>query len=217
MCHTCGRACTLGSADWPSRPDRTTVRRRLHSGRWRSVGQRHARPHATSRGGSAITLGKRDRPHRPPHALTRAAGSGVPLPQPSGHPWLVLAVLSIGLFMILLDGTIVSIAIPHIMETYDATLSSAEWVMNAYSLAFAVALVTLGRFRTYADEVHRRVQKPDRDRGVHRRFKRRGSDGCRHTRRLRGRRDRLFRHEPPGASTACRSPGRDARGTSGSG
>jgi EmrB/QacA subfamily drug resistance transporter len=55
-------------------------------------------------------------------------------------------VLSIGLFMIMLDGTIVSIAIPHIMGTYDTSLSNAEWVMNSYSLMFAVTLVTLGRF-----------------------------------------------------------------------
>jgi EmrB/QacA subfamily drug resistance transporter len=48
--------------------------------------------------------------------------------------------------MILLDGTIVNIAIPHIMSDLDTGLSGVEWVMNAYVLAFAVTLVTLGRF-----------------------------------------------------------------------
>ncbi|HET6495126.1 MAG TPA: DHA2 family efflux MFS transporter permease subunit [Thermoleophilia bacterium] len=60
-------------------------------------------------------------------------------------PWAILAVLCIGLFMILLDGTIVNIAIPHIMTSLDTGLSGVEWVMNAYILAFAVTLVTLGR------------------------------------------------------------------------
>jgi EmrB/QacA subfamily drug resistance transporter len=61
------------------------------------------------------------------------------------NPWAILAVLCIGLFMILLDGTIVNIAIPHIMTSLDTGLSGVEWVMNAYILAFAVALVTFGR------------------------------------------------------------------------
>jgi MFS family permease len=61
-------------------------------------------------------------------------------------PWAVLAVLCLGLFMILLDGTIVNIAIPQIMTAFDAGLSDVEWVMNAYVLVFAVTLVTLGRF-----------------------------------------------------------------------
>jgi EmrB/QacA subfamily drug resistance transporter len=69
--------------------------------------------------------------------------------RPAGHarsPWAVLAVLCLGLFMILLDGTIVNIAIPHIQSYYDTTYSNIEWVMNAYILAFAVLLVPMGRF-----------------------------------------------------------------------
>ena len=62
------------------------------------------------------------------------------------NPWAVLAVLCLGLFMILLDGTIVNIAIPHIQSYYDTTYSNIEWVMNAYILAFAVLLVPMGRF-----------------------------------------------------------------------
>jgi EmrB/QacA subfamily drug resistance transporter len=62
------------------------------------------------------------------------------------NPWAVLAVLCLGLFMILLDGTIVNIAIPHIQSYFDTTYSNIEWVMNAYILAFAVLLVPMGRF-----------------------------------------------------------------------
>ncbi|NLE22415.1 MAG: DHA2 family efflux MFS transporter permease subunit [Actinobacteria bacterium] len=68
---------------------------------------------------------------------------------PSGtarNPWAVLTILCLGLFMLLLDGTIVNIAIPHIQDYCDTPFSNIQWVMNAYILAFAVLLVTLGRF-----------------------------------------------------------------------
>jgi EmrB/QacA subfamily drug resistance transporter len=65
---------------------------------------------------------------------------------PTRNPWAVLAVLCLGLFMILLDGTIVNIAIPHIQSYFATTYSNIEWVMNAYILAFAVLLVPMGRF-----------------------------------------------------------------------
>jgi EmrB/QacA subfamily drug resistance transporter len=61
-------------------------------------------------------------------------------------PWAILGVLCLGLFMILLDGTVVNIAIPKIMTAFSTTLANVEWVMNIYVLAFAVTLVTLGRF-----------------------------------------------------------------------
>ena len=70
-------------------------------------------------------------------------------PRPAGtarSPWAVLGVLCLGLFMILLDGTIVNIAIPHIQSYFHTTYSNIEWVMNAYILAFAVLLVPMGRF-----------------------------------------------------------------------
>ena len=57
-----------------------------------------------------------------------------------------LAVLCLGLFMILLDGMIVNIAIPDIQTYFKTSFSNIEWVMNAYILASAVLLVTLGRF-----------------------------------------------------------------------
>ena len=80
-------------------------------------------------------------PRTPAHDGGRAAGASA-----AHSPWAVLAVLCLGLFMILLDGTIVNIALTHIQRYYDTTYSNIEWVMNAYILAFAVLLVTLGRF-----------------------------------------------------------------------
>ena len=75
-----------------------------------------------------------------------ATSAEAPAAHPARNPWAVLAVLCLGLFMILLDGTIVNIAIPRIMTSFGTGLSNVEWVMNAYVLAFAVLLVTLGRF-----------------------------------------------------------------------
>jgi EmrB/QacA subfamily drug resistance transporter len=75
-----------------------------------------------------------------------AVSAKAPATSPTRSPWVVLAVLCLGLFMILLDGTIVNIAIPHIQTYFDTSFSNIEWVMNAYILAFAVLLVTMGRF-----------------------------------------------------------------------
>src|ERR1700674_3794067 len=49
-----------------------------------------------------------------------------------------LAVLSLGLFMTLLDLTIVNIAIPSIIDGLHASLDQGLWVLNAYSLVYAV-------------------------------------------------------------------------------
>ncbi len=47
--------------------------------------------------------------------------------------------------MILLDVTIVNIALPHIMTAFKVGLSSIEWVFNVYVLVFAALLLTLGK------------------------------------------------------------------------
>jgi len=61
------------------------------------------------------------------------------------NPGVVLVVLSLGLFMTLLDLTIVNIAIPSIVDGIHASLDQVLWVLNAYSLAYAVLLITSGR------------------------------------------------------------------------
>jgi EmrB/QacA subfamily drug resistance transporter len=63
----------------------------------------------------------------------------------SRRKWGVLAVISFSLFMILLDVTIVNIALPHIMTAFDVGLASIEWVFNIYVLVFAALLLTLGK------------------------------------------------------------------------
>jgi len=61
------------------------------------------------------------------------------------NPWAVLGVLMLGSFMSLLDLTIVNIAIPSILDGLHASLDQILWVLNAYSLLFAVLLITAGR------------------------------------------------------------------------
>ncbi|HWE60985.1 MAG TPA: MFS transporter, partial [Chloroflexota bacterium] len=61
------------------------------------------------------------------------------------NPWAVLSVLMLGSFMSLLDLTIVNIAIPSILDGLHASLDQILWVLNAYSLLFAVLLITAGR------------------------------------------------------------------------
>jgi EmrB/QacA subfamily drug resistance transporter len=62
-----------------------------------------------------------------------------------GNPWVVLMVLCLGLFMALLDTTIVNIAIAQIIDGIDASLDEILWVLNAYVLVFATLLITAGR------------------------------------------------------------------------
>ena len=81
-----------------------------------------------------------------PGATPDAASSTVFDVRRSGRRWGVLAILCLGVFMILLDGTIVNIAIPDVLTSFQTGFSQVEWVMNAYLLAFAVLLITTGRF-----------------------------------------------------------------------
>ncbi len=61
------------------------------------------------------------------------------------NPWLVLLVLTTGFFMIMLDTTIVNVAIPAMSTGLKTTLDQILWVLNAYVLVYAVLLITAGR------------------------------------------------------------------------
>jgi EmrB/QacA subfamily drug resistance transporter len=65
--------------------------------------------------------------------------------QPRHNPWLVLLVLVTGFFMIMLDTTIVNVAIPAMSAGLHTTLDQILWVLNAYILTYAVLLITAGR------------------------------------------------------------------------
>jgi EmrB/QacA subfamily drug resistance transporter len=63
----------------------------------------------------------------------------------SNRKWWILGIISVSLFMILLDVTIVNIALPAIMNDFKINLASVEWIMNVYVLVFAALLLTLGK------------------------------------------------------------------------
>src|SRR4051794_2326262 len=59
--------------------------------------------------------------------------------------WWTLAAMCFALFMIMLDNTVVNVALPSIQRDLGANLSGLEWTVNAYTLSFAVLLATGGR------------------------------------------------------------------------
>ena len=59
--------------------------------------------------------------------------------------WWTLGAMCFALFMIMLDNTVVNVALPSIQNDLGASLSALEWTINAYTLTFAVTLVTGGR------------------------------------------------------------------------
>lgn len=59
--------------------------------------------------------------------------------------WATLAIVLIGFFMILLDTTVVNVAIPTLIRDLHATLADVEWVISGFALAYAALLITFGR------------------------------------------------------------------------
>jgi EmrB/QacA subfamily drug resistance transporter len=79
--------------------------------------------------------------------VTDPVSSPVSPPPDEGHPrkWWILLAVSIGMFMGLLDVTIVNIAMPAIITDLATTVTHASWVLNAYSLVLAVFFLSMGR------------------------------------------------------------------------
>jgi len=59
--------------------------------------------------------------------------------------WWTLGAMCFALFMIMLDNTVVNVALPSIQKDLGSSISGLEWTVNAYTLSFAVLLVTGGR------------------------------------------------------------------------
>src|SRR5262245_4099691 len=59
--------------------------------------------------------------------------------------WLTLVVLCAGFLMIVLDSTVVNVALPSIQDDLDFTQASLAWVVNAYLIAFGGLLLLAGR------------------------------------------------------------------------
>ena len=59
--------------------------------------------------------------------------------------WWTLGAMCFALFMIMLDNTVMNVALPSIQRDLGTTLGQLEWIVNGYTLSFGVLLVTGGR------------------------------------------------------------------------
>src|SRR4051812_40911509 len=59
--------------------------------------------------------------------------------------WIALIVLCVGMLMIVLDATVVNVALPSIQSDLGFSSSSLAWVVNAYLIAFGGLLLLAGR------------------------------------------------------------------------
>jgi EmrB/QacA subfamily drug resistance transporter len=80
------------------------------------------------------------------HSATPPAASAAPAEAaPTANPMSALYALIIGFFMILVDSTIVTTAMPAIMKGLKTDINGVVWVTSAYLLAYAVPLLITGR------------------------------------------------------------------------
>src|ERR671914_326022 len=68
--------------------------------------------------------------------------------------WWTLAAVAFGLFMIMLDNTVVNVALPAIAADLGVGLSELEWIVTGYALTFASLMLTGGKL---ADMLGRRL------------------------------------------------------------
>jgi EmrB/QacA subfamily drug resistance transporter len=73
---------------------------------------------------------------------------------PENKKWWTLGAVSVGLFMIMLDNTVVNVALPSMRRSLHMSLSELEWVVAGYALTFAAFMLIGGKL---ADFVGRRL------------------------------------------------------------
>jgi EmrB/QacA subfamily drug resistance transporter len=87
-------------------------------------------------------------------AARQARAGGGAVPAPAGNKWWTLAAVCLGTFMLLLDITIVTVALPDIQRALHSTFSDLQWIVDAYALTLAAFLLTAG---SLADMYGRRL------------------------------------------------------------
>ncbi|GGL05653.1 MFS transporter [Streptomyces flaveus] len=73
---------------------------------------------------------------------TRAPEPGADKPDP--RRWWVLGVLSLALFVIILNNGLLNVALPSVMRDLDAGIGMTQWIVDGYALVFAACLLTAG-------------------------------------------------------------------------
>ncbi|MGI5517943.1 MFS transporter [Streptomyces sp. CA-106131] len=97
-----------------------------------------------------MSLHKRTIGDPSPRTATGAAQGGTAPDEPQDpaarrHAGRVLALSSLGAFVVFLDTTIVNVAFETIGSSFHTTIGHLSWVLNIYSLVFAAALIPAGR------------------------------------------------------------------------
>ena len=77
--------------------------------------------------------------------MSEAAAARAPAHDHHVNPWLVLVLVCMAQFMVVLDATIVNVALPSIQEDLDMSDADLQWVVNAYALTFGGFLLLGGR------------------------------------------------------------------------
>ena len=75
---------------------------------------------------------------------SQSAPRAAPRTGPEANKWWTLVAVCLGTFMLLLDVTIVNVALPDIQTALHATFSDLQWVVDAYALTLASLLLTAG-------------------------------------------------------------------------
>ena len=83
-------------------------------------------------------------PEARPDRLRVSQGAG-PVEGARRNRWWVLIGSCTGLFVLMLDSTVVTLALPAIRDDLDASVDGLQWVQNAYLLTLAATVVTAGR------------------------------------------------------------------------
>ncbi|WEB45346.1 MFS transporter [Streptomyces yunnanensis] len=80
-----------------------------------------------------------------PAAGTASPAARPPSPPPVARARRVLALTSLGVFIVFLDTTVVNVAFDTVSRSFDAPVSRLVWVLNAYTLLFAAFLIPAGQ------------------------------------------------------------------------
>jgi EmrB/QacA subfamily drug resistance transporter len=79
-----------------------------------------------------------------PATLLPQARPGVPQDQPGNRRWWILAVLCLSVLLVVVDNTIVNVALPTISRKLSASTTDLQWIVDAYTLLFAGLLLVAG-------------------------------------------------------------------------
>src|SRR6516225_3024169 len=67
------------------------------------------------------------------------------MPRHSTNPWLILVLVCFAQFMVVLDATVVNVALPSIQKDLGLSEANLQWIVNAYTLVFGGFLLLGGR------------------------------------------------------------------------